>query len=76
VFRIRDILVGGDPRIRTVLLLTDLADLAPAPDPDPALFVSELQDGNKNFLFSKFLCLFLFEGTFTAFFKNKNKSHN
>jgi hypothetical protein len=25
----------------------------------------------KNFFFSKFLCLFLFEGTFTSFFKDE-----
>ncbi len=32
-------------------------------DPDPAIFVSDLQDVN-NKLFSKFLCLLLFEGTY------------
>jgi hypothetical protein len=37
------------------------------PDPAPALFVSDLSDANKNNFFS-FLCLFLFEGTFS---KNK-----
>ena len=42
------------------------------PAPDPALFVSDLQDANKNIFFSsEFLCLFLFEGTFTSFFKDK-----
>jgi hypothetical protein len=36
--------------------------------PDPALFVSDLQDAI--FFLSLFLlCLFLFEGTFTSFFK-------
>jgi hypothetical protein len=34
-------------------------------DPDPAIFVSDLQDVNKVF------CLLLFEGTFTSFFKDK-----
>jgi hypothetical protein len=34
------------------------------PAPDPALFVSDLQD-------AKFLCLFLFEGIFTSFLKDK-----
>jgi hypothetical protein len=39
---------------------------------DPAIFVSDLKDDNKSyFLFSKFLCLYLFEGTFTSFFKDK-----
>jgi len=32
------------------------------PAPDPALFINDLQDADKNnFFFSKFLCLFLFE---------------
>ncbi len=52
--------VSSDP----YLWLTSLA-----PDPDPALFVCTLQDANKNkFFLSKFLCLFLFEGTFASFF--------
>jgi hypothetical protein len=38
-------------------------DLEPAPD--PAIFVTDIQDTNKNLLFSKFLCLILFEVTFT-----------
>jgi hypothetical protein len=36
-------------------------------DPDPAIFVIDLQDANKKQLF----CLLLFEGTFTSFFKDK-----
>jgi hypothetical protein len=39
-------------------------DSDPDADPDPANFVSDLQDINKNFL-----CLLLFESTFTSFFK-------
>ena len=41
-------------------------------DPDPAIFVIDLQDADKktNFL-RKFFCLLLFEGTFTPFFKDK-----
>jgi hypothetical protein len=35
------------------------------PTPDPAIFVSDLQDGNKKII----LCLLLFEATFTLFFK-------
>ncbi len=42
--------------------LTDLA-------PDPALFISDLQDAIKKF--SKFFCLLLFQGTFTSFFRDK-----
>jgi hypothetical protein len=45
------------------------------PDPDadlgPGIFVSDLQDVNKKLSFSKFLCLLLFEGTFTLFFEDK-----
>jgi hypothetical protein len=37
-------------------------------DPDPAIFVMDLQDTN---LKKKFFCVFLFEGTFTSFFKDK-----
>jgi hypothetical protein len=42
-------------------------------DPDPAIFVNDLQDVNKSFL-----CLFHLEGTFTSFFKDKviQKSQN
>ncbi len=44
------------------------------PDLDPALFVTDLQDAiNWWFFFSRLLCLpvFLFEGTFISFFKEK-----
>jgi hypothetical protein len=42
------------------------------PDPDPAIFVIDLQDANKKLIFlTKFFCLLLFEGTFTSFFKDK-----
>jgi hypothetical protein len=40
-------------------------------DPDPAIFVINLQDANKKLIFKKVFSLFLFEGTFTAFFKDK-----
>jgi hypothetical protein len=45
-------------------------------DPDPAIFVIDLQDANKKvkkliFLF-KFPGFLLFEGIFTSFFKNKS----
>jgi hypothetical protein len=40
--------------------------MEPDADPDPAIFVSDLQ--NVNLLLS----LLLFEGTFTSFFKEKS----
>ncbi len=36
--------------------------------PDPAIFVSDLQDGKKKF---KVFCILLFESTFPSFFKDK-----
>jgi hypothetical protein len=41
------------------------------PDPDPAIFVLDLQGANKKLIFKKFFCLLLFKGTFTSFFKDK-----
>jgi hypothetical protein len=41
-------------------------------DPDPTVFVIDLQDANKNTIYAKFFCLLLFEGTFTSFFKEKS----
>jgi hypothetical protein len=47
-------------------------DPDPDADPDPAIFVTDLQDANKKLIFSaKFFCLLLFEGTFKSFFKDK-----
>jgi hypothetical protein len=41
-------------------------------DPDPAIFVIDLQDISKKQIFEhNFLCLLLFEATFTSFFKDK-----
>jgi hypothetical protein len=40
-------------------------------DPDPAIFVSDLQDVKKK-IFSKVFCLLLFEGTFISFFNGKS----
>jgi hypothetical protein len=34
-------------------------------DPDPGIFVIDLQAANKKLIFNKFFCLLLFEGTFT-----------
>jgi hypothetical protein len=48
-------------------------------DPDPAIFVIDLQEANKKiYFFTKFFCLLLFEGTFTSFFKDKKtkRSHH
>jgi hypothetical protein len=36
-------------------------------DPDPVIFVSDLQNVNKKLLFG----LLIFDGTFTSFFKDK-----
>ncbi len=42
------------------------------PDPDPAIFVIDLQDASKKLIFwHNFFCLLLSEGTFTSFFKDK-----
>jgi hypothetical protein len=46
------------------------------PDPDPAIFVIDLQDANKSLFFKKFFCLLLFEGTFTSFFKDKKSKRS
>jgi hypothetical protein len=41
-------------------------------DPDPAILVIDLQDASKKLTFQHhFICLLLFEGTFTSFFKDK-----
>jgi hypothetical protein len=41
-------------------------------DPDPALFVIDLQDVSKKLIFEhNFFCLLLYEATFTSFFKDK-----
>jgi hypothetical protein len=42
-------------------------------DPDPAIFIIDLQDANKKIIFlNKFFCLLLLEGTFfPSFFKDK-----
>ncbi len=40
-------------------------------DPDPSLFIIDIQEANKKINLKKFVCILLFEGTFTSFFKNK-----
>jgi hypothetical protein len=43
-------------------------------DPDPAIFVVDLQDANKKqFFLRKFFCLLIFEGTFTSFSRIKSQ---
>jgi hypothetical protein len=46
------------------------------PDPDPAVFVIDLQEANNKLIFIKFFCLLLFEGTFTSFFKDKKSKRS
>jgi len=54
-----------------------LMDTDPDADPDPAIFVIDLQDENKKKqLKKKFFCLLLFEGTFTSFFKDKKSKRS
>jgi hypothetical protein len=43
-------------------------------DPDPAIFVIDLQDGNKKRYKKKFFCLLLFEGTITVHHFSKIKT--
>jgi hypothetical protein len=43
----------------------------PDADPDPSIFIIDLQDASKNLFKKKFFCIFLFEGTLTSFFKGK-----
>jgi hypothetical protein len=41
-------------------------------DPDPAIFVIDLQEASNKLIFEhNFFCLLLLEGTFTSFFKEK-----
>jgi hypothetical protein len=43
-------------------------------DPEPSIFIIDLQDANKKQILKKFFCILLFEGTFISFFKvNKSK---
>jgi hypothetical protein len=49
--------------------------MAPDSDPDPAIFVIDLQDANKK-LIKKVFCVLLFEGTFTTIFKDKKSKRS
>jgi hypothetical protein len=52
------------------------ADPDPDSDPVPTVFVIDLQDKNKRLILKKFFCSFLFEGTFTSFFKDKKSKRS
>jgi len=44
-------------------------------DPDPAIFVIDLQDASKKLIcLHNFFCLLHFEATFTSFFKDKKSN--
>jgi hypothetical protein len=47
------------------------------PDPDPSVFIIDLQDANKKKIKKMFSCIFLLEDTFTSFFtgKKSKRSH-
>ncbi len=52
-------------------------DSDPDSDPDPHIFVNDLQEANKKLIFKKMLFgLLLFEGTFTSFFKDKKSKRS
>jgi hypothetical protein len=51
--------------------------LDPDADPDPAIFIIDLQDANKKLIFfKKFFCLLMFEGASTSFFKDKKSKRS
>jgi hypothetical protein len=46
-------------------------------DPDPSIFIIDLQDANKKRIFlKKFFRRVLFEGTFTSLFKDKKSKRS
>jgi hypothetical protein len=49
--------------------------MEPDSDPDPAIFVIDLQDANKKLILKKF-CLLPFGGKFTSFFKDKKSERS
>ena len=63
-----------DPRIHTSDLWIRIRIRIRILDPDPAIFVTDFQDGSQKQIFKhKFFCLLLLEATFTLFFKNKKE---
>ena len=51
-------------------------DLDPDSDPDPSIFIIDLQDANKKIIKKKFYCMLFFEGTFKSFFKGKKSKRS
>jgi hypothetical protein len=45
-------------------------------DPDPSIFIIDLQDANKKQILKKVFCIVLFEGTLTSFFKDKKSKRS
>jgi hypothetical protein len=61
-----------DPRIHASDLSIRIQIRIRILDPDPGIFVIDLQDANKKLIsLNKIFCLLLFECTFTSFFKEK-----
>jgi hypothetical protein len=51
--------------------------MAPDADPDPSIFIIDLQDDSKKLILKKvFLIPVLFEGTFKLFFKEKKSKRS
>ncbi len=48
----------------------------PLTDLDPAIFIIDFQDANKNLILKKVSCILIFEGTFTLFFKDKKSKQS
>jgi hypothetical protein len=49
----------------------------PDADPDPSIFIIDLQDANQKVIFlTKFFQILLFEGTFTSFFKDEKSKRS
>ncbi len=46
------------------------------PDPDPSIFITDLQDVNKKLIKKKVFSILLFEGTFTLFFKGRKSKRS
>jgi hypothetical protein len=45
-------------------------------DPDPSVFIIDLQDASKKLLKKIFSCILLFVGTFASFFKEKKSKRS
>jgi hypothetical protein len=60
-------------RIRDNLVRIRIRGSVPLITYDPGIFVSDIQEGDKNYIFCKFFYLLLFEGALTSFFKKSHK---